>query len=364
MRRIGFVVNPIAGMGGNVGLKGTDGTGAEAIRRGAVPHASERASAALKQVTAAGIMFLTCSGKMGEDALRSAGIPSFSVVCHPPASTTADDTKRACRKFLDEQVDLILFCGGDGTARDVYDVVGSTIPVLGIPAGVKMYSAVFAIDPAAAGAVIEKAGELPLRDAEVLDVNEDAYRAGILSTRLYGIARVPVLEDRMQVSKRVIEERDEERAKKEIARFMAEVMDPDRLYILGAGTTTEAIAHRLGISKTLLGVDALKGTNIVAPDADEKTLLSLLTKEDSAGIIVSPIGAQGFVFGRGSQQISADVIRQVGIRNVIVVATPAKCLETPVLHIDTGDPALDAEFKDSIQVITGYRIAQRKKIQR
>jgi predicted polyphosphate/ATP-dependent NAD kinase len=364
MRRIGFVVNPVAGMGGSVGLKGTDGNITEALNRGAVPRAGERAIDALKQVPAGDLTFLTCSGQMGEDALHSAGITAFSIVCQPPPVTTPEDTKRACRKFLDEGVDLILFCGGDGTARDVYDIIGSRIPVLGIPAGVKMYSAVFAIDPAAAGAVAAGAGMLPVRDAEILDVDEEAYRAGILSTRLYGFARVPVLGNRMQFAKHVVEEQDEERAKKEIARFIAEVMSPDTLYILGAGTTTEEIARHLGISKTLLGVDVVKGNNTVARDADEKTLMALVEKETSARIIVSPIGAQGFIFGRGTQQISAAVIRRVGARNVIVIATPAKSSETPLLHIDTGDPALDAEFGDSVQVITGYRIAERKRLGR
>jgi len=364
MRRIGFVVNPVAGMGGSVGLKGTDGNAAEAVHRGAVPHAGERATAALKEVHNSDITFLTCGGQMGEDVLRAAGITALCVVCDTRLITTADDTRRACRKFLEKGVSLILFCGGDGTARDVYDVVDSQVPVLGIPAGVKMYSAVFAIDPAAAGTVVERAGTLPLRDAEILDVDEEAYRDGILSTRLYGIAKVPVLGERVQAAKQVIEEQNEERAKKEIARFMAEVMLPDVLYIIGAGTTTEDIARQIGVEKTLLGVDAVKGVNLVARDADEKTLLALLEKEDSAGIIVSPIGAQGFVFGRGTQQISADVIRRAGVKNVIVVATPAKCSETPFLHIDTGDPVLDAQFGDSLQVITGYRIAQRKKIGR
>ncbi len=364
MRRIGFLINPVAGLGGSVGLKGTDGNVTEAVHRGAVPHAGERAIAALKGVHNGDTTFLTCSGQMGEDVLRAAGITAFCVVCATPLTTTADDTKQACRKFLEAGVSLILFCGGDGTARDVYDVVGSQVPMLGIPAGVKMYSAVFAIDPMAAGAVVERAGTLPLRDAEILDVDERAYRAGILSTRLYGIAKVPVLGEYVQAAKQVIEEQNEERAKNEIARFMAEVMLPETLYIIGAGTTTESIARQIGLNKTLLGVDVVKGGNLVARDADEKTLLALLEKEGSAGIIVSPIGAQGFIFGRGTQQISADVIRSVGVKNVIVVATPAKCSETPLLHIDTGDPALDAQFGDFLQVITGYRIAQRKKLMR
>jgi len=227
-----------------------------------------------------------------------------------------------------------------------------------------MYSAVFALNPAAAGEIMEGAGSLPFRDSEILDVDEEAYRKGELLTRLYGIARVPVLAGRIQAAKHVIEEQDEERAKKEIARFITEVMLPDTYYILGAGTTAGAISHHLGIPKTLLGVDVIKDGKLIAQDADENTLLALLKKGQPVSVIVSPIGAQGFIFGRGTQQISTEVIRGVGVKNVIIVATPGKCADTPLMHVDTGDEVLDAEFGESVRVITGYRIAQRKKIGR
>ena len=167
---------------------------------------------------------------------------------------------------------------------------------------------------------------------------------------------------KVQVAKQVYEEPDEERAKQEIARFIQEVMLPDTLYILGAGTTTEAICHRLGVPKTLLGVDAIKDGVLVAADADEKTLLDLVEKEQDLRIIISPIGAQGFILGRGNQQISDRVVRSVGVKKIIVVATPHKLRETPVLYVDSGDPVIDREFGDSLQVISGYRMAQRKKI--
>ena len=362
MRRIGLVVNPVAGLGGSVGLKGTDNNSGMALLKGAVPHSGARATEARRQVHARDIEFLTCTGPMGEESLEAAGIASYRIVYTSPPVTSGKDTMAACRRFLEEGVSLILFCGGDGTARDVFDVAGLTVPVLGIPAGVKMYSAVFTIDPAAAGLLVDQTGQLPLRDAEVLDVDEEAYRKGILLTKLYGIARVPFLENRVQVAKQVIEEQDEERAKGEIARFISEVMLPDTLYILGAGTTTESIAQGIGMKKTLLGVDIVRDGKVIARDADERTLLSIMETAGNVKIIVSPIGAQGFIFGRGTQQISAAVIRKAGVANVIVVATPAKCSETPFLHVDTGDASLDAEFGASVQVITGYRIAQRKKI--
>jgi predicted polyphosphate/ATP-dependent NAD kinase len=363
MKCIGLLINPIAGMGGPVGLKGTDNAVGEALRRGAQPRAPDRAKIALKLLAGdRDLAFVTCSGAMGEEALKDAGISNYRIVYQYAGESSAGDTRNAVRAFLDTGVDLILFCGGDGTARDVFDGAGRDVPVLGIPAGVKMYSAVFAIDPASAADLVRAFDNRSMRDGEVLDVDEEAYRAGHLRTRLYGIARTPSLAGKMQVSKQVYEEPDEERAKEEIARFIEEVLLPDTLYLLGAGTTTEAIVHRIGMGKTLLGVDVIRNRHLVATDCDEKTLLALIAGEPDVRIVISPIGAQGFLLGRGNQQISARVIRQVGFRHIIVVATPHKLAELPVLYVDSGDADLDREFGNSIQVISGYRIAQRKKI--
>jgi predicted polyphosphate/ATP-dependent NAD kinase len=308
------------------------------------------------------LAFVTCSGAMGEDTLKEAGITGYRALYHYTGESSSADTKKAVRTFLESGIDLVLFCGGDGTARDVLDVTGSDVPILGIPAGVKMYSAVFAIDPASAADLVLAFDRNNLRDAEVMDVDENAYRAGNLKTRLYGIARTPALAGKIQVAKQVYEEQDEERAKMVIAQFIDEIMLPGTLYIIGAGTTTEAIARRLSIKKTLLGVDAIRDRRPVAADCDEKTLLALVDKSPDTRIILSPIGAQGFILGRGNQQISARLVRKVGMKNLIVIATPHKLAQTPSLYIDSGDAALDREFGDSIQVISGYRIAQRKKI--
>ena len=363
MKRIGLVINPVAGMGGSVGLKGTDGNVEEARRRGAVPHASDRAKAALVHLAGKkDLAFVTCSGPMGADALSGAGIPDFKVAYRYTRESSREDTKNAVQAFREQGVDLVLFCGGDGTARDVFDVTGREVPILGIPAGVKMYSAVFAVDPASAADLVLAFDRDRLRDAEVMDVDENAYRAGTLKTHLYGIARTPALAGKVQAAKQVYEEQDEERAKAAIAQFIDEIMLSGTLYIIGAGTTTEAVARRLGIKKTLLGVDAVRNRRLVATDCDEKTLLALADKFADTRIILSPIGAQGFVLGRGNQQISAALVRKVGIKNLIIIATPHKLAEIPQLYIDSGDPDLDREFGDSIQVISGYRIAQRKKI--
>lgn len=361
-KTVGFLLNPVAGMGGAVGLAGTDGQVAEALRRGAVPHASDRAVQALSLLRKDDIAWYTCAGPMGEDVLERAGIDRSTVLYRPGIPTTAGDTKAACQAFLDAGVDLVVFCGGDGTARDVVDAVGRSVPVLGIPAGVKMYSAVFAVNPAAAADLIRQAGRIPCRDSEVMDVDEEAYRSGRLAARLYGYACVPFIPERTQGGKQVFEQQDEERAKDDIAAFITEIMLPDTLYIIGAGSTTARIMERLGLAPTLLGVDAVRDGEVVARDADERTLLSLLDRYPQAKIVVSPIGAQGFVLGRGNQQISPAVLRRVGLSNLIVVATPGKLAGTPLLYVDSGEPALDREVGDTLLVVSGYRMAQRKRV--
>jgi len=361
MRTLGFLINPFAGLGGRVGLKGTDGLAETAIERGAVPEAPGKARITLRLLENAGIRFLTCSGDMGENVMISAGIESYSVVYRYEGTSTASDTKKACRDFIDAGAELIVFAGGDGTARDVYDSVGQKFPILGIPAGVKMFSGVFAITPEAAAQIIRTV-PMKLREAEIADIDEEAYRKGEFHTRVYGIGKVPYVPELNQGTKQVFETGDEERAKEEIAQFLAEVMADGSLTVLGPGTTTAAIAHLLGIEKTLLGFDAIQDDRLTGKDLDETGILALLEKAGPARIIVSPIGAQGFIIGRGTQVISPEVIRRVGIKNLIVAATPGKLANTPVLYIDTGDPALDAQFGDSIAVISGYRMAQRKKV--
>lgn len=363
MKRIGFLINPIAGMGGAVGLKGTDGKVTEARLRGALPQAQDRAKITLALLACQkDLRFISCSGAMGETSLKEAGIRNYQVLYNYNGESTASDTCNAAQAFQKNGIDLILFCGGDGTARDIFDAVGRDVPVLGIPAGVKMYSAVFAIDPATAAELVTNYDPSILRDSEVMDIDEESYRAGELKTRLHGIARTPALPGKVQISKHVFEEVNEERAKKEIARFICEIMIPGVVYILGAGTTTESIARELGITKTLLGIDAVKDGKIIATDLSEKALWSLLENGYEAKILISPIGAQGFILGRGNQQISARIVRKVGIANLIVIATPQKLRETPVLYLDSGDSSLDAEFGEDILVISGYRMAQKKRI--
>jgi predicted polyphosphate/ATP-dependent NAD kinase len=234
--------------------------------------------------------------------------------------------------------------------------------MLGIPAGVKMHSGVFAVSPQAAAelAVRYLRGEIKLRQTEIVDVDEDLYRSGELATRLYAAALTPYQPALVQERKRIYLSGDEEEFKDQIALFAAEFMRDGSAYIIGAGTTTARIAERLGLEKTLLGVDVIQNGRLVQKDTSENDLLALLDKEARVKIIVSPIGAQGFILGRGSQQISPAVLRRVGEENLIIVSTPHKMAEIPRLLVDTGDADLDRILAKKRLVVIGYRMAQRK----
>lgn len=368
MIRLGFIVNPYAGMGGAVGLKGTDGCVEKARALGAKQVSPDRAVRFLSSLKRTDIRFFTAGGEMGESELVSAGLSDTSVIYQPGKGiqgyqTGPEDTIAACQEMLKSGVDLIIFVGGDGTARDVFSVTGSDTPILGVPAGVKIYSGVFATTPEAAAEVIESWETTRCSDAEVMDVDEEEYRAGVLTTRLYGIAKMPYIRELCQSCKQVTFG-DEERDRIEIGAFIADVMQNDTLYLLGAGTTTGAIAERLGIGHTLLGVDAVYKGELVARDLNETGILNLLSRYDRVNIIISPIGAQGFILGRGNQQISSRVLEITGLSALIVVATPAKLQHTPVLYVDTGDTVLNEQFPDSIPVICGYQMAQRKPVKK
>jgi predicted polyphosphate/ATP-dependent NAD kinase len=367
MKKIGFLINPIAGMGGTVGLKGTDGASTlkEAIRRGANPLSRDRAKKTLEVLVNSELDLLTCAKEMGGFALEEAGFSRYNVVYSPPDQTTAQDTKNACERFLDRGVDLILFCGGDGTARDIYTVVERRTPILGIPSGVKMHSAVFAINPEAASKIVLDflQGKTSLGEAEIMDTDEEKYRQGKLDIKVFGYALTPYEPLLVQGSKSVFYSVTEEKSKEDIARFAIEFMRDDSLYILGPGTTIKKVSDLLDIDKTLLGVDVVKDQELIAKDVGEGELLKLLETEKKAKILVSPIGAQGFVFGRGNQQISPEVIEKVGVENIIILATPHKLKQTPALFVDTGDTELDRQLSGEVQVIVGYRLAQRKRIE-
>ena len=366
--KIGFLINPIAGMGGRVGLKGTDDLAAEAIRRGAQPIAAGRALETLSHLRAtldrrggqAGLSWVTCSGSMGEDALREAGFGEMSIIHSASAPPAVEDTVQATRAFLAADVDLILFCGGDGTARDIAGVARASTPILGIPSGVKMYSGVFGVTPERTAEIVIGflSESLELAEVDILDLDEQCYRQGEWVVRLVCSARTPYEPTLTQAAKAFVIASDDATVKAEIADDLREEIAAQEgtLFLLGPGSTVREIADRLGVQKTLLGVDAVLDGALVGSDLNEREILDLLDRHPSAALILSPIGAQGFVLGRGNLQISPAVIRRIGPENITVAATPAKLGRTPVLRFDTGDTTLDQELGERafISVITGY----------
>ncbi len=360
-KTIGFIVNPVAGMGGAVGLKGTDGNAIlkQAKALGAKPVAAQRAETFLSELAVAKdyLKLVVGAGEMGENEAKKLGY-NIQAVGEAKTETTPQDTQSVAKTVLQAGVDLLVYCGGDGTTRDIQKVVELKVPTVGVPTGVKMHSALFAISPQAAARVaIRYLWEgLPLRDAEVMDIDEDAFRQGHLSAELYGYMLSPfephLIQGNKVESSTTVDEVENQAA---IAVYIIEEMQPDVLYIVGPGTTTRTVADLLDQKKTLLGVDLFLNKKIVAYDVNETQILQQIAGE-TAKIIVTPIGGQGFIFGRGNQQISSKVIRQVGLNNITVIATKSKLDRFKSLRVDTGDSELDKEFRAcGIQVIADYK---------
>ncbi len=361
MKKLGLIINPVAGIGGRVGLKGSDGPDVQRRARelGALPESPRRAVDALKSLTALKdrIEVVTYPREMGEDAARECGFTPSVAGSIASGSTTPDDTRRAAREMGEMGVDLVLFSGGDGTARDILDAVGRRITVLGIPAGVKVHSAVYAVTPRSAGMVARMylEGRLDgVHDAEVMDIDEDAFRQGG-AARLYGYLQVPEERSHVQSAKSSGQQGKSESLKAIAAGFAAE-MDEDTLYVMGPGSTVAAIMSELGLNNTLLGVDAVLNRAVLAGDANERDLLALIPNQQ-VKIVVTVIGGQGYVLGRGNQQISASVVRGVGKDNIIIVAAREKlaALRGRPLLVDTGAEDLDRSLAGYWKVMTGYR---------
>ena len=387
IKTIGLIINPIAGMGGRVGLKGTDSEEIlrEAVERGAVRSSPDRmldfVDALVRFDTGRGSKrFLLCRGAMGgrklHDRLASIDNTFCEYVFSPKSSdTTADDTVNAVEAMAGRGVGLIVFAGGDGTARNVLEgLMGprgnstarnvgegrelrkdNSPQMLGVPTGVKMHSSVFALSPGAAGDVVGAflRGEATSSEREVMDIDEANYRSGILTAKLYGYARAPVLPGLVQAAKST-DVKDDSAEKEGIAEEMAYEIgkDHDTVYLLGAGTTVYAIKEKLDIDGTLLGVDAVMDGVAIGLDIWERQIMTILDRRPGK-IVLAPIGRQGFLLGRGNQQFSPEVIREVGTEKIIVVSTRAKLLELDHLVIYTGDRELDEKFPDYIKVLVG-----------
>jgi len=342
--QIGLVVNPIAGMGGRVGLKGTDGKVDEARARGASPRAPDRARRMLSRLSDHNLdLSIAAAGDpMGASLVREAGFePTVLTEPADETDTTAADTTQAVAAFIETDVDLVVFVGGDGTAADVAETLADTeIPLLGVPAGVKVYSAVFAVSPEDAADIIVSFERTERR--EVMDIDEDDYREGEVNPQLRAVAWVPVTEE-LQSSKQLGGGTVEA-----LAAGIADAVDPETTYVLGPGSTVGAIKAALGFEGSPIGVDVWRDGELLVRDGSEREILDALGEKNV--IVVSPIGGQGFVFGRGNPQLSPDVIRRCSVE---IVASRAKLDGLSVLRVDTDDPELDAELRGWRKVRVG-----------
>jgi len=363
--RLGFIVNPIAGMGGRVGLKGTDGVLKEALVKGAQPVAPVRATDFLQRlkrnITGERIEITTCPGIMGERETKDAGFHAKLLPVKIGTETSAQDTRAAVELLSAANVDLLVFVGGDGTAKDIFDTMQGCrqTPVVGVPSGVKMYSGIFAVNPADAVELVlaYARGEAQLTELEIMDSDEKAIRDDILAVKLHGFLQGPFLPARIQGSKQVSPETDDEiENQKAIAKFILEQVPKNAEWILGPGTTVKRIAELLGVEKTVLGVDIYQNEKAIL-DVDEKRILKEVDDWENTWVVLSPIGHQGILLGRGNQQISPIILRRVTKERIVVAATKSKLqsIEGNVLRVDTGDAETDKMLKGYIRVVTDYR---------
>jgi predicted polyphosphate/ATP-dependent NAD kinase len=363
--RLGFIVNPVAGMGGRVGLKGTDDVLEEAIARGAKPVAPSRATEFLKKLkrnmTEKSAEIIACPGIMGEEEAREADLQVHVLPMKIGKKTTAEDTKTAVDLLAGANVDLIVFVGGDGTAKDILDAMQGCrqVPVLGVPSGVKMYSGIFAVNPSDAVEVVlaYSEGRAEITDLEVMDSDEKAIRKDVFAVKLHGFLKGPFLPARIAGSKQASPETDDEADNQmAIARFILEQVPNDATWILGPGTTVKRIAELLGVEKTVLGVDICHDKKAIK-DVDERRILQQVKDWKNTWIVLSPIGHQGILLGRGNQQISPKIVKRVGKERIIVAATKSKLqnINGKVLRVDTGDPETDKMLRGYIRVVTDYK---------
>ncbi len=374
MTLVGLLVNPDAGLGGKLGFKGSDGKAEQARSAGAEDRSGPRMHQTLQRLIELGtenVQFLTCGGRMGSSWIPK-GVSEISKIDGAEPSS-AQDTINAVRKMVEEGIDLLLYSGGDGTTRDIIstlqEIDREDLPLIGVPSGVKMHSGCFAATPRAAAEVLHAwlRGDLLIANTEVMDLDEEAYLRGEWKVRLYAEAMTPSSPRWMQGAKQRIETSDESEIIEGMAEHIGEMMEEnsDLLIIWGSGGTLRRMAKHLGFEKTVLGIDVVQDGIIIAGDVNEFDLLKLLSAHNGKSLILlSPMGGQGFLIGRGNLQISPAVIRQVGIDGVLGIATPAKLLTLTTLRIDSGERTLDDEFrtKKYLKVLQGYRTTRLIKV--
>lgn len=359
--RLGLIINPVAGLGGSVALKGSDGedTAELAKQLGAVAKSNDRAKVALDMIVdrKSDIDVFTVNGEMGELLCQQLGL-DHQVVYTTRSTTTPEDTEAAVKLMSQLDLDLILFVGGDGTARNICAAVEETTTVLGVPAGCKIHSGVYAITPKAAGRVLQMLvdGELvTLADADVMDIDEEQFRNGVVRAKRYGELTIPSELRFVQAVKMGGKESDE-LVLTDIAAHVISEMEEDETYIMGSGSTVAFVMEEVGLDNTLLGVDVIRDQELLLSDAKANELIPY-AREGKCKLVITLIGGQGHIFGRGNQQLTPELIRTIGKENIIVVATKTKlkALDGRPLIADTGDLELDKELSGHIKVTTGYK---------
>ena len=357
-KKLGLIVNPVAGLGGSVGLKGTDGMVQEALRRGAEPQAEVRARTALTELLPLreSITIYTGSGPLGGDLAQELGFNCERMACSA-GETSAEDTVALVKWLQEEKMDLIVFAGGDGTARDICAAAKEDAVFLGIPAGVKIHSPVYARSPLSAGqlaCLFLQEKTTATHECEVLDINEEHYRNEMIDTKLYGYLRIPK-DERFTQNKKSGTPASEEESILSIAARVVDDMEDGVFYLIGAGTTTRAVMQELELPNTLIGVDLVRDRQLVENDVYGKRILDL-TAGSKVKLVVTVTGGQGFLFGRGNQQLTPEVLRAVGKENLIILATKEKIfrLKGQPLLVDTGDAELDKMLSGYYQVICDY----------
>ncbi|MEM0140286.1 MAG: ATP-NAD kinase family protein [Ferroplasma sp.] len=347
----GFFVNPLAGYGGPINNKGSDNLVLKNINDST---SIARADEFLGKINAEGVCFIVPYGYMGSFLMDRHGL-KYKVAYSPGDITTASDTENFVRSM--GNVDILCFAGGDGTARDILEA-GCKVPVLGIPSGVKMYSSVFAMNIPHAAEVFNHVagGYSTYRYAEVSDIDEEKYRNGILNVKTYGMMLIPDLEGIVMSSKAEYPNS----GSYDIAEYIIEEMKDDTIYIIGPGSTCKAIVSSLGYRTNMLGFDLFAGKKLIAADLDEKELYNSIINKKSE-LIISIIGGQGFLLGRGNQQISGRIIEAIGFENITVISSPEKLLDIKKLYIDMNLNGI--KLPQYIRVLTGYGIYKMAKLE-
>ena len=356
--RIAVVVNPDAGLGGRLGFKGSDGRAAEARAAGAEDRAGPRMKLCLEhlvKISQTHIEFLAWDGRMGGDWIPS----SYTSTGITPEITSAEVTAEFVKSH---EPDLFLYAGGDGTTRDIVEALGDRdTPLVGVPGGVKMHSGCFATTPKAAAEVVWSfvTGDLMLARTEVMDLDEEVYLKGEWKVRMYGEAFTPASPRWMQGAKEQVQRESEEETLEAMSSHIGNLVEenPELMIIWGSGGTLRQMCKLLGYESTLLGID-IQHNGVMHKDLNEQGLLEIISQHQGKKLLLlSPMGGQGFLIGRGNLQLSPNVLREIGIENILGIATPAKLLGLSEVRIDTGEEELDREIRDRkyLKLLQGYR---------